>query len=361
MGKLPVRMTGFLGWTVLLAVCGCGRPTMIADDVVVMGGQPVPLTAYVGRKDLFDLHNDIRDVTVSFQVDGRRVGQAVVDQSGCAQVMLNASGDRPTSFQARADVRGQALEASGRIFYWEPHRVIVAVDMDHCIARTNYLRLLFGKHIPVSPPFDGAREVIEGLSKDYQILYLTVRPRSMLDRTRDWLEHYGFPPGPVMVSDRFEAVLRQLEWKRETLRQLREQYPALLVSIGNRKLDIESALPNHILPLTIQSIENDTEDNQGTVFLQDWDSLGHFFRVNRSILIDPERLSQAIREGATLQQPVRGVAGGYHYVQKCVNCQHEGIAGPRKGQGDSSSAQAQVEEPAWQPEGTWKIVAGEGQ
>lgn len=320
---------------------------MIADDAVIMGGKPTPLTAYVGRKDLFDLHSSVRNVTVSFQIDGRHVGQDAIDRSGRAFVVFDGSANEPASFRAQANVSGQHLQATGRIFYWQPNRVIVAVDMDYCVAHTNYVRLLFGRHIPVSPPFDGAREVIAELSRNYQILYFTARPRSMLNRTRRWLEHYQFPPGPVVVSDRFEAVLRQLEWKRDALKQLQLQYPSLLVSIGNRSLDIESALPNHILPLTVQSVENDTKDDHTTVFLQDWQSIGHFFQINRQTLIDPDRLGRAIREGATLQQPVRDRAGRYFYVQKCVNCQ-DGEICRQEGRQPPPPAQAHLEGPAWQ-------------
>lgn len=323
-----LAVTAWWGGLVLIAAGGCGGPALIADDVIAMDRQPVPLTAYVGRKDLFDLHPDIRRAEVTFQVEGRQIGRDTVDERGRAFVVLEDEEDRPLSYQAHTRAGGKSLESAGRIFQWDPDRVILAVDIDYCIVRTNYVRLLFGRHIPVSPPFPEAREVLAELSKEYQILYLTARPRSMLDRTREWLEHYAFPPGPVVVSDRFRHVLRQLEWKRDMLKQLHQQYPSLLVSFGNRKLDVQSALPNNLLPLIIESIENDIKPGRGDVVLEDWQAVREFFRVNRDVLVRPRRLKAAMHEGARLLQPVRDKQGQYQYVAKCVNCPEDAPAGP---------------------------------
>ncbi len=167
----------------------------------------------------------------------------------------------------------------------------------------------------------------------------------MLNRTREWLDYYRFPPGPVVVSDRFADVLHQLEWKKDTLKQLRMLYPSLLVSIGNRELDIRSALPNMILPLTVQSVENDTKDDHGTLFLQDWEALGEFFRINRQVLVDPARLGQAIRGGIPLQQPVRDPAGRYYYVLKCINCESGEIVSRPRDRSPGQSGDVRQDEP----------------
>lgn len=295
----------------LLAESGCARPALIADDAVVLDGRTAPLNAYTGHLSLFDLHDDIYSASVAFEVGERRVGEDLVDDAGHAFVLFDDFPGAPASFQARSKVLGQHLGSAGRIFRWRTDRVILAIDLDYCIVQTNYVRLLFGKHIPVSPPFADSREVLTDLSKDYQILYLTARPRSMTERTRQWLDHYGFPPGPLVVSDHFADVLHQLEWKRDTLKRLHLQYPSLLVSLGNRKIDIESALPNHILPVLVRSAEIDAKDEPGNLLLEDWRAIGEFFRVNRQTLIDPDELDAAIRNGAPLLQPVRDEAGQY--------------------------------------------------
>jgi hypothetical protein len=319
------RATGCWFLAVVLAgLCGCGRPALIADDAVAMAGRPVSLNAYVGHAGLFDLHNDIRHATVTFSAGQRRVGQDAVDDNGHAFVVYDDPAGPVESFVARAKVNGRKLSGQGQIFRWREDRVIVAVDVDYCIVQTNYVRLLFGKHIPVSPPFPGARDVLTALSENYQILYLTARPRAMLNRTRDWLDHYGFPPGPVIVSDHFHSVLHQLEWKRDTLKDLHVRYPNLLVSIGNRKIDIESAIPNHVLPLIVQSVENDTHDGPTNVVLQDWQAIGEFFRANREALIDPRRLDASLLAGTKLLQPVRQEAHMYRYISKCVGADQDG-------------------------------------
>lgn len=312
MRNCVLRWSWLLGALALLAG-GCGKPAMVADDAILMDHRPTQLDAHIGREDLFDLHGTIHNITVSFFVNGRKIGWDKVDEDGRAFALYEDGDEYATSFRASSRYRGRTLESTGRIYHWRGTRVIVAVDVDYVIAQTNYVRLLFGKHIPVSPPFPNAREVLVGLSNDYQLLYLTARPRVMLPRTRQWLEYYRFPAGPIVVSDHFHNVLHQLEWKQDALKQLHAQYPSLLISVGNRQLDVQSAVSNHILPLTLQTVEHDVKANAGDVLLEDWLAIGEFFRVNRDTLAYPGRLNPALHGELTLLRPLGKVGGGYWY------------------------------------------------
>ncbi len=316
-GSLWMRWRLAILLALLAGLPGCGSMALIVEDAVVVDHRPVRLVAQVGRKKLFGLNHVREPVPVTFRVGDQEVGRGFTDEKGEVQILVSDLPDHPAPLQARTWVSGEVLTDTGRIFYWGEDRTIIAVDIDYTIVETSYLRLLFGDHIPVSRPMKGARQALQALSGEYHIVYTTARPRYMLDRTRRWLEHYDFPPGPVVVAPSFRDVFRQTRFKSDLFVQLREQWPELLISVGNRSVDVESAAPNLILPLIIHSVENDTNGDSRAIHLQNWSKAEEFFKVNRDILSDPRRLDAAIREGLTFLQPVRE-GEIFHYQRRHI-------------------------------------------
>jgi hypothetical protein len=312
-----VRWTALSGCVaVLLGLSGCGPLVLSVDDAVATSAGPVRLAAYLGREHVFGLRSEIEHGTVTFFVNGRQVGENTVDDEGRAVVTAADLAGEPRAFLARARAGGKVLEASGRIFYWPANRVGLAVDIDHTISQTDYRRLIVKERVAVSPPIPGARETLNELADKYNILYLTGRPRFLIEKTRGWLEHYSFPPGPVMAAPRFRDALLQLRFKQRTLHGLREQWPDLLIGIGNRTSDIEAYASNQMLPVIVYS-GGEEKHYSDAVVLQDWQFVRRFFEANARVLTNPRDLEKVIQGQVMIEQPlIPYEAAKSHYEPK---------------------------------------------
>ncbi len=300
----------------LLGVPGCGPLVLSVDDAVVRNGDPVPLTAYLGREHIFGLRSEIEHGSVTFFIDGRQVGENTVDDEGQAIVTVADLRGTPQAFLAKASAGGKVLEAGGRIFHWPANRVGIAVDIDHTISQTDYRRLIVKERVEVSPPIPGARETLNELAREYNILYLTGRPRFLIEKTRGWLDHYGFPPGPVIAAPGVRDAMRQLKFKQRTLARLRERWPDLLIGIGNRTSDIEAYASNHMLPVIVYS-GGEEKHYSDAVVLQDWQFVRRFFDANAQVLTNPRDLENVIRGQMMVQQPlIPYEAAKSHYTPK---------------------------------------------
>lgn len=298
------RSKWLCGWLVLLlAMPGCGPLMVSVDDTVVMNGKPVPFSAYVSREHFFGLRSEIEHVPVAFLVEGRKIGENTADDEGRAAVMTDSLQGTPRTFLAQARVRGETLEATGRVFHWQEGRVIIAVDIDHTVSQTNYRKLLLKEQVDISPPIPGARETLDDLAKDYYILYLTARPRFLIEKTRGWLTHYDFPPGPVVAAPRVRDAIRQIEFKQRTLRQLRLRWPELLIGIGNQTADIEAYASSRMLPVIVYS-GGEEKHYSDAVVLQDWQFVHQFFDANTQALTSPASLEKVIDGQLMILQPL---------------------------------------------------------
>lgn len=317
MSQHMVRSVRRCWWlVVLLGVAGCGAPVLSVDDTVTMNGGGMPLVAYVGRSHMLGLRSELEHIPVTFFIEGEKIGTNQSDGEGRAAVMVPDMNGSPNAFKARARVGGQSLEATGRIFQWQQGRGIIAVDIDHTISQTNYRRLVLKERVAVSPPVPGARETLAVLAKDYQILYLTARPRFLIEKTREWLAYYGFPPGPVVAAPGVRDAMRQLRFKQTILRQLRERWPDMRIGIGNRESDIDAYAHNRMLPLIIYT-DGEQELHSYAVGLINWQVAQQFFEANREILTNPARLDKVIDGRLMLLQPlIPYEAAKSHYKPK---------------------------------------------
>lgn len=59
-------------------------------------------------------------------------------------------------------------------------------------------------------PFDGAAALLQNLSKDNQIYYITSRPVEAIHITMSWLKKHGFPSGPILFYDDKLIITRAL-------------------------------------------------------------------------------------------------------------------------------------------------------
>jgi hypothetical protein len=297
---------GGVGWATAIlcaGATGCGQALLNVDDAVLLSGEKVRLVAHVERREGPGIRKQIEGASVRFFVNEREVGSDSTDEDGRASVKCSLQPETASRFEAQTVADGNPLRTTGRIFTWRKDRTIVAVDVDGTISQTDYDDLILKKEDETSSPIKRSRQTLEELAKEYQIVYVTARLRVLVEKTRTWLREKEFPPGPVVTAPRLRDVLLQTRFKRKVLANLRDDWPNLLIGIGDREADAEAYGANRMLTLIVEESAR-TSHRRHAVVLSDWQEVERFFAANREILSTPAKLKNAIEGKTLLLQPV---------------------------------------------------------
>ena len=279
-------------------------PILSVDDAVVMPGEKTHLVAYVEREPVLGLRKDVEDVTVRFFVGGNEVGHDKTDDDGRASIRCELRSGT-ARYEARAVVGRRKLLAEGDVFAWDGDRVIIAVDVDDTIARTDYTDLIFDEDEDEIDPLKRSSKTLDTLAADYHIVYLTARPRFLLHKTRVWLREEDFPTGPVITAKGLRQSVRQERFKRKQLKVLRKRWPKLLIGIGNSTSDAEAYGACGLLSIMLEQEDGKEDFGRHSIVLRKWKTVARFFEANRATLADADKLKEAIKGKRMLLQPVR--------------------------------------------------------
>ena len=224
-----LRIIPFLS---LLILGGCAAPFLTVDDVIVGPPKSAMIVACLEKEPLFGVRDGVENAYISFYADEIYLGTATTDEHGAA--LLHCPKGK-TNFDppvATATWQNRVLTAQGRLFVWSTGRTAIAVDVDHTICDTDFDDLCFEPIDDDSEPIGNSPEVLTELARDYDIVYLTARPRLLAEKTRAWISATAFPPGPLLASPGWRDVLLPEKYKRKTLANLRRHLPNLLVALG---------------------------------------------------------------------------------------------------------------------------------
>lgn len=288
MDFLP-RIIGVLCAGFFVGLSGCGAPIITADDVVLAPGQAGKFVISIDRRYG---KAKVRGAEVEFLVNGQRIGRAVTDARGMA-ILRSRVPASASAYTVRAKANGEAAQGRGRVFQWEPSRTAVAIDIDETISATDYGSLFLTELDTDSPPLDYSPVAVRAMSSHYGIVYLSARPRWLHEKTRVWLASHGFPEGPILHASRFEACLKQEQYKREMLAEFRREFPNLLIGIGDRGIDERAYGANNMLTVILDNTSRSFADH--CVVLSDWRQIEEFFLRHRGQLCDATRLRGIIR------------------------------------------------------------------
>lgn len=274
------------------AVCGCARTILIAEDAIVSGDHRGQLNAYTETHSLGVFTKALPHQQVRFLVDERVSEKVSTDLMGRASRTIDNKTSTHT-FKVRAEGGNETLIASGSIHRWNADRPAIAVDLDETISQTEYFNLIWGDGL-ISRPVHGSRDALRKLSKEYYLVYCSVRPRFMLDQTRKWLVKHKFPHGPVVFASDFRASLRQAAAKKELLADLRRRWPNVRVGIGDKNADVGACLANDMLPVIVNGAKPLLHED--AVVVPDWKSLVQFFDDNRTSIRSFQSPSEVTKE-----------------------------------------------------------------
>lgn len=292
-------------WLAVVAVVlsgGCVSGAILSvDDVVFMYDRPMLFVAHVEREPWPGIRDGIDDVEVVFQFGRRPAVRARTNAAGRAEVAAPVLRPAASRVSALARVDGKTLHQTARVFHWDPRVPVLVVDVDETICWPAYLHIALGARRDVmSQPVKGSRAALRALAHDFNIMYISARPRFLLDMTRQWLATHGYPPGPMVTSQELSAVLAQSSYKRTELARLRQHFPNMLIGIGDKAADIDGFRHNGMLSLIVgrSALWGDREH---TIALRDWPTLLRFIRANQHVLSSCQALSTALRNGRDWQ------------------------------------------------------------
>jgi hypothetical protein len=172
----------------------------------------------------------------------RRVGAARTDDEGRFAVALSGTGRLPIGMRDLfVSVVGDRTGV-GFLGYVAPaHTPVVVSDVDGTLTSSEnaFLETIaFG--IEPDARAGAARAFGGAGAAGKQLIYVTARGNQYTTATRDWLDHQGFPRGPVRLSPSFLTLPGgdTIDYKTQTISALSAAGLSLSAGVGNRASDV---------------------------------------------------------------------------------------------------------------------------
>jgi hypothetical protein len=303
MKRLYARASLAVLVTTVVIAAGCNDAVLSLDDVITQPGGKARLVAYAEREPVLGLRSDVEGIRVTFFAGENELGDDKTNDEGIASNKCDPFPRGEPLARAVAHIDGETLTALGRVFEWSEKKIGIAVDIDNTISRTDYDDLVLEERDEDSHPIKSARRALRRLSEDFQILYLTARPRFLLDKTREWLEENEFPPGPLVVAPGLRQAIHPEAFKRDALKHYRKDWPNILIGIGDKPSDAKAYGENDMLALIVTK-EDARSYGPHAVCFEKWKRLAEFFEANRDRLLDPDYLEDTIDGKAMIERTI---------------------------------------------------------
>jgi hypothetical protein len=240
---------------------------------------------------------------VTFAADGQTLGSARTGKDGIAK-MPAVVGNEARFVTAEAKVDGKVLTASAETFHWDPKKVILVIDIDNTICNWE-VRKIFGGRTPTLIPVEDSKETLVRLAERFQILYVTARPRRILEASREWLAEHGFPPGPVLTSPGVTEETPTVEQKQENIMEIKRDWPKVLIGIGNKASDATAYGRCRMLSIIVRP-QKEEDHGDHSIFMPSWLVIAKLFEANLETLASAEKLEAVIAGEQELKLPVFG-------------------------------------------------------
>jgi hypothetical protein len=234
---------------------------VLAFDSIAVRGEPVKLRALVERRWFGLLRQPLQGRKVEFEQTGRMLGCVESCAGGFAELACDAARGAFTA-------RGGAASSVGRVFVWDRDDPLLIVDLDGTISDATALAFWL---LPLDAvqPFDGAVRAMAYLSTRYRILYLTARRDLVLPKSRLWLQHHGFPPGPILCRPWNLFPPSPGRFKTAALAELKRRFSNIRAGIGDRPHDARALLSNGIPTLLYRP----ARAPEGAVAFSEWEDI----------------------------------------------------------------------------------------
>lgn len=221
-----------------------GAPVHAAEDTVAV---PASSPHLVARFAYGPLTSTLGGEPVAVELDDctgwRSLGTHTTDLGGRIELTADLALG-PGVYEVRYVVVGDASLTTGYLWLAPAGTHLAVTDIDGTLTTSDgelFQQILDGTHVPVAYP-SAAELTTTHADKGHIVVYMTGRPSSLTQRTRDWLAGLGFAPGPVRLAPGpLEALPTDTgvgTYKRDYLTSLTASGFTLDLAYGNATTDI---------------------------------------------------------------------------------------------------------------------------
>ncbi len=223
------------------------------NDVLVPVGKEARITARLRRRSILKLGFRRKGRTISFFVDGERIGQAATGRDGCAVITFTPHEKKEyrvlATHQGSGTSEGATAEAT--IFSRSGEREAIVLDIDGTLSTGSALGSAFRRNRSVRA-LEGAADVTRALALKYDLIILTGRRSFLRRKTKDWLRKNGFPSAPVYFRPRRRLWVRSEKYKARLIAGLKRDWPNIVIGIGDRDSDARAYVANGLKAIILR-------------------------------------------------------------------------------------------------------------
>ena len=251
--------------------------SLILFDQWVGPGEAVRLRARLISRVGFIIQSAVSGERVEFQVDGQVIEPVLTGGDGLAMAPYHLSKEGAYTIKARliGNPRYEAQEVEALLLYGRLGRNVVVVDVDATKTRSESPRFPF---LP-SPPRERmpkVNQVLDELSKQYQLVYYHNGREAELPEMRRWLKEQKFPRTLFFVWHLSERVETRTEQMIEHLNELKSS-ARLFLGITRSPADVRAFLSVGMKGLLFLEDE-DTAIPERARMITDWDTLSSLMK-----------------------------------------------------------------------------------
>lgn len=240
---IGISSFSFLFWIL------CRPPLLLGEDRLVLPGHETTLRVRALWNFPWYPFGTREGIEVKFHERDTLLGSACTHSDGIAEIAL--TGSTATGLRRiRVCDPTEKSTAWITVAVWPEDTEIVVTDIDRTLTGVSDFAVLVRSN-PRIPAFDGAAQTLIEISRQRQILYLTARNRRLSEKTNQWLNLQGFPPGPIVFRPRIFLFLSSGEYKFAELHQICLIWKRVTLGIGDRPGDAHAYASNGIRPILI--------------------------------------------------------------------------------------------------------------
>ena len=191
---------------------------------------------------------------VMFYRNGKLFKITQTDQQGLARV--NFTPPEPGDYRFTAKVHPDGLAAKPPaarelvVCCRAAETPIILVDMDKTIVASGFHTVLIGNPAPMADSV----AVLNDISTNNTLIYLTHRPDYFGPKSKGWLREHNYPNGPVLMSTVSTFLKGSKAYKSEMIQSLKKKFRNIHFGIGDKISDGLAYHENSIAAIVIIQI-----------------------------------------------------------------------------------------------------------
>lgn len=210
---------------------------LTGQDALVPTGVPWNLRFKVERDDSY--RTDLKGVKVEFWANGALLGTATSGKDGYASFLLQTAstpGDLVVTGKLASGGNYTAPSDTLLVCVRDKAARLLVMDIDQTISAAPWATVTKKANTQLYP-LPGAQQALTDIAHDATIVYLTAREDDYRAKTRDWLDHWSFPRGPVYCSDSDHDPSSAQSYKTKVLGSLAPYFTNIAGGVGNQPSD----------------------------------------------------------------------------------------------------------------------------